>query len=68
MSSSIALTRLAEERKQWRKDHPYGFFAKPEKDKDSLNLLIWVNLMNLLVRRQGFQGKLQLHGKEDYTS
>jgi len=24
-----ALVRLAEERKQWRKDHPVGFTAKP---------------------------------------
>ncbi len=40
--TSICLTRLAEERKQWRKDHPYGFFAKPEKSNDgSLNLLSW---------------------------
>jgi ubiquitin-conjugating enzyme E2 I len=46
MTSSIALTRLAEERKQWRKDHPYGFFAKPEKEKDALNLLIWVTSLD----------------------
>ena len=46
MTTSIALTRLAEERKQWRKDHPYGFFAKPEKDKDSLNLLVWVRIQD----------------------
>jgi ubiquitin-conjugating enzyme E2 I len=41
---TISLTRLAEERKQWRKDHPYGFFAKPEMAKDALNLRVWVNL------------------------
>ena len=41
--TSICQTRLAEERKQWRKDHPYGFFAKPDKSPqdNSLNLLIW---------------------------
>ena len=26
--SGIALTRLSEERKAWRRDHPYGFVAK----------------------------------------
>ena len=28
--SGIALTRLSEERKAWRRDHPYGFVAKVE--------------------------------------
>lgn len=29
-------------RKQWRKDHPYGFYAKPEKASDgSMNLQSW---------------------------
>ncbi|ORX40606.1 putative ubiquitin-conjugating enzyme [Kockovaella imperatae] len=40
--SSLASARLAEERKQWRKDHPHGFFAKPVKKADgSLNLMEW---------------------------
>jgi ubiquitin-conjugating enzyme E2 I len=40
--STIASARLAEERKNWRKDHPTGFIAKPMKnDDDSLNLLRW---------------------------
>ena len=40
--ASLAITRLTEERKQWRKDHPFGFFAKPEVNADgSLNLLVW---------------------------
>ncbi|EIM21643.1 ubiquitin-conjugating enzyme [Wallemia mellicola CBS 633.66] len=40
--SGVARTRLAEERKIWRKDHPFGFWAKPTKFPDgSLNLLIW---------------------------
>jgi hypothetical protein len=40
--SSIASARLAEERKNWRKDHPAGFIAKPMKNEDeSLNLLKW---------------------------
>ncbi|KAJ3117750.1 E2 SUMO-conjugating protein ubc9 [Phlyctochytrium bullatum] len=40
--SGICITRLTEERKQWRKDHPYGFWAKPDKNSDNtLNLLSW---------------------------
>ncbi|KAF1810194.1 ubiquitin-conjugating enzyme [Eremomyces bilateralis CBS 781.70] len=26
---SLSQARLQEERKQWRKDHPFGFYAKP---------------------------------------
>ncbi|KZV79093.1 ubiquitin-conjugating enzyme 9 [Exidia glandulosa HHB12029] len=40
--SGICRTRLAEERKQWRKDHPFGFYAHPSKLQDgSQNLLEW---------------------------
>ncbi|PVD38546.1 hypothetical protein C0Q70_01162 [Pomacea canaliculata] len=40
--SGIALARLAEERKSWRKDHPFGFVAKPTKNPDgTLNLYNW---------------------------
>ncbi|KAI0822860.1 ubiquitin-conjugating enzyme 9 [Trametes gibbosa] len=40
--SGICRARLAEERKQWRKDHPFGFYAKPTKGPDgSMNLLEW---------------------------
>ena len=28
--TSVARSRLCEERKTWRKDRPFGFFAKPE--------------------------------------
>ncbi|ODV96120.1 hypothetical protein PACTADRAFT_75298 [Pachysolen tannophilus NRRL Y-2460] len=31
MMSSLCKTRLQEERKRWRKDHPFGFYAKPNK-------------------------------------
>jgi len=38
----IALTRLTEERKNWRKDHPFGFIAKPARNPDdTLNLQEW---------------------------
>uniref|UniRef100_A0AC35FY97 UBC core domain-containing protein n=1 Tax=Panagrolaimus sp. PS1159 TaxID=55785 RepID=A0AC35FY97_9BILA len=40
--SGLALNRLAQERKAWRKDHPFGFLAKPEQNPDgTLNLFRW---------------------------
>ena len=45
-SGGIALGRLKEERKQWRKEHPYGFFARPEPSADgSTNLMKWYALV-----------------------
>ncbi|KAI9308653.1 SUMO-conjugating enzyme ubc9 [Cunninghamella echinulata] len=42
MSSGIARGRLMEERRQWRKDHPHGFWARPGKNADnSLDLMQW---------------------------
>lgn len=40
--SGITESRLAEERKNWRKDHPPGFYARPVKKADnSTNMMIW---------------------------
>ncbi|CCE92365.1 E2 SUMO-conjugating protein UBC9 TDEL_0E01220 [Torulaspora delbrueckii] len=40
--SSLCLQRLQEERKKWRKDHPFGFFAKPTRNADgTMNLQKW---------------------------
>ncbi|GMR48923.1 hypothetical protein PMAYCL1PPCAC_19121 [Pristionchus mayeri] len=40
--AGIASGRLAQERRAWRKDHPFGFIAKPAKNTDgSLNLFVW---------------------------
>ena len=40
--NGIACARLSEERKAWRKDHPFGFVAKPTKASDgTLNLMNW---------------------------
>jgi len=40
--SLIARNRLASERKNWRKQHPHGFYARPEKNPDgSTNLFRW---------------------------
>jgi ubiquitin-conjugating enzyme E2 I len=32
--TTIARNRLTEERKAWRKDKPFGFFARPESKPD----------------------------------
>lgn len=32
--SGVALSRLSQERKNWRKDHPFGYVAKPENKAD----------------------------------
>lgn len=32
--AGVARARLVEERKQWRKDKPFGFVARPEKAED----------------------------------
>eukprot|EP00814_Leptocylindrus_danicus_P018074 CAMPEP_0116023260 /NCGR_PEP_ID=MMETSP0321-20121206/11484_1 /TAXON_ID=163516 /ORGANISM="Leptocylindrus danicus var. danicus, Strain B650" /LENGTH=161 /DNA_ID=CAMNT_0003494503 /DNA_START=94 /DNA_END=579 /DNA_ORIENTATION=+ len=42
MSAGIARGRLTEERKAWRKDHPFGFHAKPKAKADgSSDLMRW---------------------------
>ncbi|CAO3589240.1 unnamed protein product [Absidia cylindrospora] len=42
MNHGIARSRLMEERKQWRKDHPHGFFARPARNPDNtLNVMQW---------------------------
>ncbi|KAI5242257.1 ubiquitin-conjugating enzyme [Aureobasidium subglaciale] len=39
---SLCSNRLSEERKQWRKDHPFGFVAKPAKNpQGGLDLQKW---------------------------
>jgi ubiquitin-protein ligase len=40
--SGIALGRLTEERKSWRRDYPPGFFARPVKKPDnSVDMMKW---------------------------
>jgi ubiquitin-conjugating enzyme E2 I len=34
MANSVARTRLAEERKAWRRDKPFAFHARPENADD----------------------------------
>ena len=42
MASDLQTTRLVEERKSWRRNHPHGFVARPAKNSDgSSNILLW---------------------------
>lgn len=69
--SGIASSRLSEERKAWRKDHPYGFVAKPAK-----NLNGTANIMNWECAIPGKKGtiwegglyKIRMLFKDDYPT
>ena len=40
--SGISLSRLSAERRAWRRDHPFGYIAKPKTNPDgTLDLKIW---------------------------
>eukprot|EP01080_Neovahlkampfia_damariscottae_P007070 gene7070-11233_t len=39
--SSLSTSRLIEERKSWRKDHPHGFWARPVTENGKLDLYKW---------------------------
>lgn len=39
--AGIARVRLQEERKQWRLDHPVGFYARPEKNNGVVQIMRW---------------------------
>jgi hypothetical protein len=43
--ASIARGRLAEERKAWRKDKPFGFFAKPETNADGCVVSLFLSML-----------------------
>ncbi|XP_016487934.1 SUMO-conjugating enzyme SCE1-like [Nicotiana tabacum] len=71
MVGGIARGRLAEERKAWRKNHPYGFVAKPETGPDgSVNLMVWH--CTIPGKRgtdwEGGHYPLTMHFSEDYPS
>lgn len=41
--NDLVITRLNQERKAWRQDHPHGFVARPMTLEDgTTNLLHWV--------------------------
>merc|ERR1712168_866619 len=69
--SGIALTRLSEERKAWRRDHPYGFVAKPVKNTDgTMNLMMWECAIPGK-KNSSWEGglyKLKMIFKDDYPS
>ncbi|XP_041474106.1 SUMO-conjugating enzyme UBC9-B-like [Lytechinus pictus] len=69
--SGIAITRLSEERKAWRKDHPFGFVAKPTKNADgTLNLMNWecaIPGKNSTIWEDGLY-KLRMIFKDDYPT
>ena len=40
--TSLTISRLMEERKAWRKDHPFGFWARPiNKDDNTTDMMHW---------------------------
>lgn len=59
--SGVARARLAEERKQWRKDKPFGFHARPETATDGYATIHWTS-MNILDMAQ-FVARLGLFRK-----
>ncbi|EFN62617.1 SUMO-conjugating enzyme UBC9 [Camponotus floridanus] len=71
LMSGIAIARLAEERKAWRKDHPFGFVARPTKNPDgSLNLMSWECAIpgKKSTPWEGGLYKLRMIFKDDYPS
>jgi len=69
--SGIALGRLAEERKAWRKDHPFGFVAKPKTNEDgTLNLMHWECVIpgKKGTLWEGGNYKLRMLFKDDFPS
>ncbi|KAH8928402.1 ubiquitin-conjugating enzyme [Atractiella rhizophila] len=68
--SGICLLRLQEERKQWRKDHPYGFSARPSKNDKGQNMMVWDCLIPGKKDTPWEAGvyKLVMYFPEDYPS
>lgn len=67
--SKLCLERLAAERKAWRKDHPFGFVAKPIKDSSgNFNLKKWSCVIpgKKNTSWEGGSYKLEMMFKDDY--
>ncbi|XP_058127643.1 SUMO-conjugating enzyme UBC9-like [Anopheles ziemanni] len=67
--SETAVTRLTEERKAWRRDHPFGFVARPVKNRDgSQDLMVWECVIPGKTRTpwQGGSYKLRMYFNDDY--
>ncbi|CAG0890195.1 unnamed protein product [Darwinula stevensoni] len=71
MAAGITHVRLAEERKRWRKDHPFGFVARPSTNPDgSMNLMNWECAIpgKKGTPWEGGLYKLRMIFREDYPS
>ena len=68
----IAKERLLQERKNWRKEHPFGFFAKPQRNEESkeLNLFVWECLIpgKKSTDWEGGSYRLVMEFNEDYPN
>ena len=69
--AGIARGRLQEERKTWRRDHPYGFVAKPRSNEDgSQNIMAWECVIPGKANTiwEGGRFKLTMDFTEEYPS
>lgn len=69
--AGIAATRLQEERKEWRKNHPFGFIAKPKKNDDGTMCLMHWECAIPGKKDTPWEGglyKLSMQFKDDYPS
>ena len=68
----IAKERLLQERKNWRKEHPFGFIAKPLKTEETkeLNLFLWECLIpgKKSTDWEGGSYRLMMEFSEDYPN
>ncbi|KIW05408.1 uncharacterized protein PV09_03921 [Verruconis gallopava] len=69
---SLATNRLQEERKNWRRDHPFGFVAKPVRnpEKGTLDLRTWECAIPGKEKTiwEGGQFKLQITFPDEYPT
>eukprot|EP00937_MAST-01D_sp_MAST-1D-sp2_P005238 g5238.t1 len=68
--SGIAACRLQAERKQWRKDHPVGFVAKPVVEGGTQNLMKWSCVIpgKEGTHWEGGKYRLEMHFTDDYPA
>eukprot|EP00999_Lentomonas_sp_LEN2_P000728 NODE_1725_length_756_cov_14.195548_g1676_i0.p1 GENE.NODE_1725_length_756_cov_14.195548_g1676_i0~~NODE_1725_length_756_cov_14.195548_g1676_i0.p1 ORF type:complete len:165 (-),score=20.46 NODE_1725_length_756_cov_14.195548_g1676_i0:187-681(-) len=70
-TQTIALCRLREERKNWRRDHPFGFWARPINGPDgSASLMEWEAAVpgKQGTPWEGGEYKLKIEFSNDYPS
>eukprot|EP00347_Sterkiella_histriomuscorum_P007976 403346844 len=68
----IAKERLLQERKNWRKDHPHGFVAKPQvtQDQETSSIFTWECVIpgEIDTIWEGGEYKLIMEFSEDYPN